>query len=120
MEKRKITVHSSFSYEPGPGIKIKQKKITVPNQSLSLKEILRRFVRNETVPVGKDTSYATYADVDLEKIQHADLVDRAAFIGKLSEISRLYQIQEKKKQLEAEEKALLELKKKQPPVEGEA
>lgn len=48
-------------------------KLTTPNQSLSLKEILRRFVRRESLPALKQGMYEERFG-DLEKLSKADIV----------------------------------------------
>lgn len=48
---------------------------TVPSQSLTLADILKRFVRREPLPVSHDAMYETRFG-DLEKIQHEDIVDK--------------------------------------------
>lgn len=74
----------------------------VPDQSMSLKEILTRFTRGEPVPVGHETSHAEM-DVDLEKLAHADLVERAEYRSKLDEVKKRFETQEAKRK--ADEKA---------------
>lgn len=88
---------------------------TVPNQSMSLEEILRRFSRGEPVPVGQEVNYSD-SDVDLEKLKNLDLVDREEYINSLNEVKKKFELQEKRK-AEAEkvkaaerEKALQEKK----------
>lgn len=45
---------------------------TVPNQSMSLKEILRRFIKREALPVEKEGVYFE-SEYDLEKLRHEDI-----------------------------------------------
>lgn len=59
------------------------KSVTVPDQSMSLAEIIRRFVRKESLPVLKEGVYEDRFG-DLEKLANEDIVvqlDRAAEIG---------------------------------------
>jgi len=49
------------------------KKVVVPMQSMSLREILRRFVRKESLPVSHEGTYEDRYDYDLEKLAHEDL-----------------------------------------------
>jgi len=49
--------------------------MTVPNQSLSLNEIVKRFVRREALPVMHDGVYEERFG-DLEKLKYADIYDR--------------------------------------------
>jgi len=48
-----------------------EKPVVVPNQSMTLKEILRRFVRRESLPIERQGIYAEGFG-DLEKIVHED------------------------------------------------
>lgn len=75
------------------------RKLTVPDQSMGLKEILRRFVRNEAVAVGREGVYVESED-DLEKVAHFDLVEKEEFIERQKEKQKRYQAQEKKKDAE--------------------
>jgi len=84
--------------EPSLGEDFKKiPKILVPDQSLSLKEILTRFTRGEAVPVGKQGEFDDEADEDLEKLANADLVDKAEFIDRMEQIRRAHDKQEKAK-----------------------
>lgn len=81
----------------------------VPDQSMSLEEILLRFTRGEPLPVGMDVQEGEDSDnplnIDLEKIANSDLVDREEFIEKLKEVQRQYNDQEEQKaQAEAKRK----------------
>ena len=49
------------------------KRVTVPNQSLSLQEIISRFIRRESLPVSKEGVYEERFG-DLEKIAHEDIL----------------------------------------------
>lgn len=49
------------------------KRLTVPNQSMSLREILRRFVKREALPVMREGVYEDRME-DLEKLAKADPV----------------------------------------------
>lgn len=81
---------------PSAGTPTLDKKNVVPNQSISLQEILLRFTRNEALPVGNEVHYHESED-DLEKVKHMDLVDRYEFIDKLKETQERYQQQERLK-----------------------
>lgn len=77
----------------------KEKKLVVPDQSMSLEEILARFTRGEALPVGNEVQYGTENDdplnVDLEKLANSDLVDKAEHIEKLKQVSIDYESQQK-------------------------
>lgn len=49
------------------------KKLVVPSQSMSLREILRRFVRKESLPISHEGTYEDRYDYDLEKLAKEDL-----------------------------------------------
>lgn len=73
-----------------------------PDQSLSLQEILDRFTRGESLPVEFQAEFGADdpdnpLNVDLEKLQHADLVEKAEYIEKLKAISENYRKQEASK-----------------------
>lgn len=74
---------------------------TVPDQNMSLAEILERFTRNEALPIGKAVNYHE-SDDDLEKVQNMDLVDRQEFAEKLTKTQKDYEKQEKRKTKERE------------------
>lgn len=114
---------------PAKGVSIKNKggKLTVPDSAMSLEEILRRFTRNEAVPVGRTPVYHESGD-DLDKIAHADLTEQAEFIERQKETQREFDRQEKRKasarrkKLEEEERSKIreELAKSAPPARGPA
>jgi len=60
----------------------KSPKITIPNQSMSLKEILRRFVRREALPIAREGTYE-HRMGDLEKLKNADIVDQMERVSEL-------------------------------------
>lgn len=74
----------------------------VPDQSMSLEEILHRFTRNESLPVAMQAEYGdddieNPLNVDLEKMATADLVDKEQFTDQLKEVKKAYEKQEKEK-----------------------
>lgn len=115
--------------DPDKGRKIRNKdgKLTVPDSAMSLAEILRRFVRNEAVPVGREMVFHE-SDDDLDKIAHSDLTERAEFVERQKETQREFDRQEKRKasarrkKLEEEERSKIreELAKSAPPARGPA
>lgn len=97
--------------KPSIGVSFEGEPIqVVPNQSMSLQEILERFTRDESLPIGHHGEFFDGGDDDLEKIQHADLVDRQEFNEKLNETKKRYEKQEKvkaekeRKRIEQEER----------------
>lgn len=103
------------------GIKTTGKSLVVPNQALSLQEILARFTRGEPLAIGREGQYHESED-DLEKISRMDPVDQEEFRQKWSETQQLYEQQEntrkenrRKKYEKAErEKIAQELRQKDP------
>lgn len=103
---------------PSKGSVAEGPELVVPNQALSLREILERFTRNQALPVGREPRYDEGED-DLEKVAQMDLVDKAEFVDKLKQTQKDYEKQEKakaaaqRKKLEAEERQKIadELKK---------
>lgn len=95
-----------------PGLDLsKQEVLVVPDQSLSIQEILDRFTIGEELPIGRGVQYGEDEDmdnplnVDLEKMADADLVDKAEYTEKLREVQRRYEKQEKAKQSRAAKEA---------------
>lgn len=87
------------------------KRVTVPNQAMSLHEILTRFTRGEEIPVGQPVAYSEVDDiaeslnVDIEKIKYYDLVDRAEFSEKLNDVVDRFKKQETRKKQKADREA---------------
>ena len=96
----------------------KEELQVVPDQSLSLQEILEKFVRNEEVEVGHPIWYDEDQESmdDLEKIRNADLVDKDLYIKSLKDIQSKYETEEQQRaenlKKEAWEKALQEAREK--------
>lgn len=66
-----------------PGKSFKHvKRCTVPNQSMSLREIVRRFVRRESLPLYNEGLYEERFG-DLEKISKTDMVEQFEIIADL-------------------------------------
>lgn len=91
---------------PSPGKDFQgEERLTVPDQAMSLQQILDRFVRNEPVAVGKDVQFDEDPDlgnplnVDLEKLLKMDRVDRDEYFEQVNTLTRQY-----KKEQDAREK----------------
>lgn len=86
--------------------------ITVPDQSMSLEEILQRFTRGEAVPVGQPVEYGSdiedFLNVDLEKIANSDLTEKAEYISQLKEVKIAYERSEKLKAKKAHDLKIAE------------
>lgn len=89
-----------------------QVRVTLPDQSLSLEDILDRFTRNESVPVGKHVQFDSEAEldsamtVDIEKIMRADLVERANYFDMLENVKKTFEKEEKARQKKTAEAEL--------------
>lgn len=57
-------------------------KIVVPNQSMSLQEILKRFIKRESLPVARQGVYEERFG-DLEKLDKADITEKMDRIEQL-------------------------------------
>lgn len=68
----------------------KEEYIVVPDQSLSLEEILQRFTRGEPLDILMDGEYDDESDIDLEKLQKADLVDKNDYIEYLKNVQKRF------------------------------
>lgn len=79
--------------------------MTVPNQALSLEEIVARFTRMEPLAIGKQVNYHESED-DLEKVAGMDPVDKAMFLAKLKRVEERWNDQEarRKAKIEQEER----------------
>lgn len=62
----------------------KMKRQVIPNQSMSLKEIIKRFVRREALPVTKEGTYHE-SDHDLEKVMTMDVVEKQELLAQVKE-----------------------------------
>lgn len=82
----------------------KEEVLTVPNQSMSLQEIITRFIRNEPLAIGKDVSYHESED-DLEKLLRLDPVDKQAYIRQMQKVQDDFNAQEEARRLKMQEDA---------------
>lgn len=97
-----------------PAVTIKKfcgsgKKIVVPNQSLSLRQIVQRFVRRESLPLHKPGIYEERFG-DLEKLSTADITVR---MDKVEELKAQIAAFEKREKDRAEKAAVDKLAKEQ-------
>lgn len=114
-----IQYKSIVSPSPRPASRdwTKVEKLTVPDQSLSLQDILERFTRKEALPIGKEVSYNDEVEidspfaVDLEKLAKADIIDKNEAVAQWKEVSQTYEREQKAReaqQKKAAEKAAKE------------
>lgn len=88
--------------KPSKGLTITDKSEFVPNQSIGLHEILKRFTRGESLPLGMSITEGSDdidnpLNVDLEKMAQADMVDKAEFKERLKDYQKKFEQQEHKK-----------------------
>lgn len=93
--------------EPSKGVTIKGPKLVQPNQSLSLQEILDRFTRGEPLAIGQPVEYHE-SDDDLEKIAHADMVDKQEFIDKQKDTQKRFEREERKRKKDEHDRVVRE------------
>jgi len=92
-----------------------RKKQVVPNQAMSLEEILKRFVRNEALPIGREALYHEGED-DLSKLDDMDPVDKKEYADRQRQVQREFKEQERvkrekaKAKIEAEERSKIAAK----------
>lgn len=84
--------------------------MTVPNQSMTLKQMFERFARGESVATTQQKPIwnpnASHADPDFEKLNHADLYDKEQYSKQLAE-----KMAEMKKGIDADAEAKAKAKK---------
>lgn len=85
----------------------KVKTVTVPNQSMTLKEILKRFIRKESLPVQQEGIYEERMG-DLEKMDKMDIVDKMEIVDEIK--SDMEKVTKHRKK-EEEKKAAVEKEK---------
>lgn len=97
--------------EPSKGQAGGRKRQVVPNQAMSLGEILQRFVRHEPLPVGKEGVYHEGED-DLSKLDVMDPTEKKEYADRLRQTQREYKEQQriKRVKLENEERAKIAAK----------
>lgn len=71
------------------------KRQTVPNQSMSLAEIVRRFIRREPLPVSHEGFYESRFG-DLEKLSKADIVEQMSKVDELKAHIKAFKERQKK------------------------
>lgn len=75
---------------------------TVPNQNLTLREIIKRFIRKESLPIEKQGTYNENLG-DLEKLAKADIFERVERAKDLKE--KIGKAQTRMKKKAADDKA---------------
>lgn len=89
------------------GIVITEPDQVVPDQSLTLKEILARFTRGEALPVGLPVQYGSQTEIDpesdsefnidLEKSRSWDLTEKMEFRQRVDEVKAEFEARQKEK-----------------------
>lgn len=80
-------------------------KMVVPNQALTMQEILERFTRGEALPIGKEFNFWE-GDEDLEKISKLDITQRMEFIEHQKDVKKRWEEQERKREIREEAERL--------------
>lgn len=105
--------------EPSEGLDLSgEELLTVPDQAMSLQEILDRFTRKESLPIATDGLYENDTDdvgeIDLGKFHAMDIVDQYSHIENMFEKQQRYENELEQARAEALEhakiKAMEELK----------
>lgn len=86
MEKVKLVTKGNYKLPPFDH-KRKNPRFTVPDQSLSVREILSRYSRNVAVDVKNYQGVYVDSDEDLEKVNRMDFGDKKAYADHLKEES---------------------------------
>lgn len=96
-----ICVHREVARRPRlfPGVKAR----TIPDQAMSIKEMFRRFVRREPLPLERDGVYVE-SEYDLEKISHMDTIEKREILEEMREKVSAKDAKVKRAQKEKEEK----------------
>lgn len=106
-----------------PEKKVRPKKTApvsrvIPNQSMTLQEIIKRFVRKESLPIMKEGTYNEDYEYDLEKLVHADITERHDVINHLKYLQQKakqeYEKSERAKQAKIDADKLIQSE----PIEG--
>lgn len=79
------------------------KRVTLPNQCMSLQEMFRRFVRREPLPMEKKGVYLE-TDYDLEKVATLDRVEQDEVLAEMREKTEAAEAKVKKAIKAKEEK----------------
>lgn len=81
------------------------KRVTIPNQTMGLKEMFKRYVRREPLPLEKEGIYVE-SDYDLEKVAKMDRVDQDEILSEMKAKSEALeaQIKEEDSKIKAEKK----------------
>ncbi|MEM2002456.1 MAG: hypothetical protein QXT77_07425 [Candidatus Methanomethylicaceae archaeon] len=107
--------------KPAAGFRITDKTQVVPDKSLTLVEILKRFTRGEALPLGHTVNYGGDEDldnplnVDLEKVAFADLTEKDELKQQIEAVQAKHKEEEAvkaKKTAEAKAKAKAEAEEK--------
>lgn len=101
--------------KPTVDYKVVRKSITIPDQTLSIQEIVTRFSRGINVDViQRQTTYTDQVDYDLEKLSRMDFGDKAAFAAELEDFTnatiKLMQAREQARAATAAKEATIKTK----------
>lgn len=80
------------------------KKHVVPNQSMTLHEIIRRFIKREALPVSHEGTYEDRYDYDLEKLANEDLTVKDEVLQEFRALAKKLDAQVKSEHISQQEK----------------
>lgn len=84
-----------------------RKSVTVPDQSLSIQEILKRYTRGLSINISqREPVYVDQTEFDLEKLSRMNFADKAAYAADMkADAERIIQEAEEKASLRAQDEA---------------
>lgn len=103
--KARVHKHGTYVYRVPSGKKCKRAKRVVPRQSLSLDDVMRRYVRG--LPIDMKVHEAVYMNrgVDYERMSKLDFDEKAAIAAEQAAIQQRYKDEQAKLATEREEEA---------------
>lgn len=91
----------------------RRKSRTIPDQSMSIREIVKRFVRGVPVDIlQREAVYSDQNDHDLEKLSRMDFGDKAEYARRMSEQAQSLGTELQEKEAEHREAQLTKAKEK--------
>lgn len=94
---KKMMFRSVALPPPSAGFKSPDKRMTRPDEHMSLREMIDRFVRGEGVPGSRDPAWFGETEDDLGKVPYMDLVDKQEWIDKQKALQKKFKDQEDRK-----------------------
>lgn len=95
------------------------KSQVVPNQSMTLQEIIRRFIKKEPLPQMKEGVYNEEYDYDLEKLSKADRTEQEQVIAEFKNKAAIARAEYEKSKAAPAPPKVKRVKQKDPKAEKE-